>query len=170
MLIRIFYPKTAGIRARDQRFAGMSRTVFKRSLDWCLRDNTFSFDGKYYVQIDGIAMGSPLAPILADIFMNHVLENNILRSTDNNNSFLDIFAGTVNFPQFKLKLFVTYVDDTLVAFENKTDATKFLRYLNSLHNNLEFTMEQENNDVIPFSDLLIIRDRINWRYRHSSIP
>ena len=46
MLIRIFYPKTAGIRARDQRLAGMSRTVFKRSLDWCLRDNTFSFDGK----------------------------------------------------------------------------------------------------------------------------
>ena len=69
-------------------------------------------------------MGLPLAPILADIFMNHVLENNILRSTDNNNSFLDIiFAGTVNFPQFKLKLFVRYVDDTLVAFGNKTDAT-----------------------------------------------
>ena len=54
---------------------------------------------------------------------------------------------------------VRYMDDTLVAFENKTDATKFLRYLNSLHNNLEFTMEQENNDIIPFLDLLIIRDR-----------
>ena len=162
MLIRIFYPKTAGIRARNQHFVGMSRTVFKRSLDWYLRDNTFSFDGKYYVQIDGIAMGTPMAHILADIFMNHILENNILHSTDNNNSFLDIiFAGTVNIPQFKLKLFVRYVDDTLVAFENKTDATKFLRYLNSLHNNLEFTIEQENNNVIPFLDLLIIRDRIN---------
>ena len=162
MLIRIFYPKTTGIRARDQHFVSMSRTVFKQSLDWCLRDNTFSFDGKWYIQIDGIAMGLPLAPILTDIFMNHVLENNILCSRDNNNSFLDIiFAGTVNFPQFKLKLFMRYVDDTLVAFENKTDATKFLGYLNSLHNNLEFTMEQENNDVIPFLDLLIIRDRIN---------
>ena len=119
LILEKLYPKTPGIRARDQRFAGMSRTVFKRSLDWCLRDNTFSFDGEYYVQIDGIAMGSPMAPILADIFMNHVLENNILRSTDNNNSFLDvIFARTVNFPQFKLKLFVRYVDDTLVAFEN----------------------------------------------------
>ena len=92
--------------------------------------------------------------------MNHVLENNILRSTDNNNSFLDIiFAGTVNFPRFKLQLFVRYVDDTLVTFENKTDATKFLKYLNSQHNNLEFTNEQENNDIIPFLDLLIIRDR-----------
>ena len=77
----------------------MSKTVFKRFLDWCLRGNTFSFDGKCYVQIDGIAMGSPLAPILADLFINHVLESNILRSTDNNNSFLDIiFTDISNFP------------------------------------------------------------------------
>ena len=67
------FPIATGVSAKDQRLAGMTTTIFKRSLDWCLRNNTFVFDGKYYVQIDGVAMGSPLAPILADIFMNHVL-------------------------------------------------------------------------------------------------
>ena len=29
----------------------------------------FLFNGKFYNQIDGVAMGSPLAPVLANIFM-----------------------------------------------------------------------------------------------------
>ena len=31
----------------------------------------FSFEGKYYDQTDGVAMGSPLAPGLANFFMSH---------------------------------------------------------------------------------------------------
>ena len=31
----------------------------------------FLFNGKFYDQIDGIAMGSPLAPVLANLFMGH---------------------------------------------------------------------------------------------------
>ena len=30
---------------------------------------THFFNGKFYNQIDGVAMGSPLAPVLANIFM-----------------------------------------------------------------------------------------------------
>ena len=31
----------------------------------------FLFTGKFYDQIDGVAMGSPLAPVLANLFMGH---------------------------------------------------------------------------------------------------
>ena len=31
----------------------------------------FLFRGKYYDQTDGVAMGSPLAPVLANLFMGH---------------------------------------------------------------------------------------------------
>ena len=34
----------------------------------------FSFDGKMYIQIDGVAVGLPLSPILANIFVGY-LEN-----------------------------------------------------------------------------------------------
>ena len=155
------YPRNSGIPENDQRFAGMSKTIFKRSLDWCLRNNTFIFDQKYYVQTDGIAMGSPLAPIIADIFMNYILESKITRNSEDN-SFLDIIFKSHNtFQQFNLSLFVRYVDDTLAVFKNRNDALRFLKYLNSLHKNLEFTTEHECDDKIPFLDLLIIRNRDN---------
>lgn len=32
----------------------------------------FSFNGTSYDQIDGLAMGSPLCPVLADIFVRHL--------------------------------------------------------------------------------------------------
>jgi len=33
--------------------------------------NDFLFNGSFYDQIDGVAMGSPLAPVLANLFMGH---------------------------------------------------------------------------------------------------
>ena len=33
------------------------------------------FDGKFYAQIDGVAMGSPLGPVSANIFMCHFEES-----------------------------------------------------------------------------------------------
>ena len=45
--------------------------------EYCTKNLTFEFDGKYYKQINGIQMGSPLAPILAEIYMND-FENNLL--------------------------------------------------------------------------------------------
>ena len=69
----------------------MTKTIFKNSLNHCLKDNVFVFNGIFYKQIDGCAMGSPLAPILADIFMNHLLETKISREQ---HDFLNVtFAG-----------------------------------------------------------------------------
>ena len=41
-------------------------------LHLCTRNVQFLFNGVFYKQIDGVAMGSPLGPILADIFMAHL--------------------------------------------------------------------------------------------------
>jgi len=32
-------------------------------------------NGKYYTQADGVAMGSPIAPLMADAFMNWLVDN-----------------------------------------------------------------------------------------------
>ena len=50
-----------------------------------------------------------------------------------------------------------YVDDTFTLFRNKDTAIKFLHYLNSRHDNIQFTIDFENNQQIPFLDVSIKR-------------
>ena len=37
----------------------------------CLRSTFFSFQGEFYEQVSGVAMGSPLPPIVANLFMEN---------------------------------------------------------------------------------------------------
>ena len=43
----------------------------------CTNGVHFTFDGKTYVQMNGVAMGSPLGSVLSGIFMVE-LENNLI--------------------------------------------------------------------------------------------
>ena len=86
-------------------------------------------------------MGSPLSPLLAEIFLNN-LETNFISTH----------------PLFKKYIFFwrRYVDDVFVIFKgNKSDVPIFLSFLNSLHTNIEFTSELPVNNCIPFLDLFI---------------
>ena len=40
-------------------------------LEFCLGSMSFMFQGQFYQQMEGAAMGSPLSPIIANIFMEH---------------------------------------------------------------------------------------------------
>ena len=42
-----------------------------RLFKFAICETHFFFNGKFYDQIDSVAMGSPLAPVLADLFMGH---------------------------------------------------------------------------------------------------
>ena len=98
----------------------------------------FLFKGKFYDQIDGVAMGSPLAPVLANLFMGHY-EKECLSNYD----------GVL--PSY----YTRYVDDIFSVFNSHDEAKRFFSYLNSRHPNVKFTMEKEVNQVIPFLDVLI---------------
>lgn len=84
------------------------------------------------------------------------LEPRIIRS-DHDHLNLQ-FLGCGQFDSFSIKLFIRYVDDTLVVFNNPGDADRFISYLNSLHPNMKFTMEHEVLDRLAFLDLLLIKD------------
>ena len=40
-------------------------------LEFCLRSTYFVFQGQHFEQVEGAAMGSPLSPIVANIYMEH---------------------------------------------------------------------------------------------------
>ena len=48
-------------------------------LRFCLTSITFQYDGKHYQEKDGLAMGSPVSPVIAYLFMID-LENKTFRS------------------------------------------------------------------------------------------
>lgn len=52
----------------------LPRAVLHTLLAFATKRSHFLFDGQYYDQIDGVAMGSPLGSVLANIFMCHFEE------------------------------------------------------------------------------------------------
>ena len=98
----------------------------------------FIFNSKFYNQIDGVAMGSPLAPVLANIFMGF-----------HESKWLNEY--NLNKPKFYLR----YVDDILAAFENEKDSLSFLNFLNNRHPSIKFTIEKQINHYIAFLDVFI---------------
>ena len=58
-------------------------------------------------------------------------------------------------PEFKPILYRRYVDDTFAIFRRHSHAKEFLKYLNSKHNNIKFTIEEERENKLPFLDILI---------------
>ena len=50
-----------------------------------------------------------------------------------------------------------YVDDTFALFDDKKSASQCLRYLNSRHINIKFTIEFEEIDEIPVLDDILVK-------------
>ena len=40
-------------------------------LEFCLKNTNFVFHGRYYEQLEGAAMGFPISPIMANLFMEN---------------------------------------------------------------------------------------------------
>ena len=49
----------------------LSKSELRSLLTIATAQTHFLFNGSFYDQIDGVAMGSPLAPVLANLFMGH---------------------------------------------------------------------------------------------------
>ena len=122
-------------------FHGFNKDSFKKLLEIAVQDTHFLFNDKVFKQIDGVSMGSPLGPIMANAFMCSFEEKML---EDCPLSFRPLF-------------YKRYVDDTIALFRTKEAAERFLEYMNRLHPNIKFTIEHEHENQLPFLDILITR-------------
>ena len=56
--------------ANAVRFHGLTRCEFRKLLCFAVKNCHFLSNGVLYQQIDGVAMGSPLGPLFANIFLS----------------------------------------------------------------------------------------------------
>ena len=118
-------------------------STLKKLLELCVCNNTFVFNGRVYEQIDGVEMGSSLGPLLANVYMAHLEEEFILKSSQS----------------FNPTMYRRYVDDTFCLFREREHATKFLEFINSIDLAIQFEMEDE--DRLSFLDTVIKRSSNN---------
>ena len=100
------------------------------------------FNDVYYKQVNGVAIGSPLGPTLANLFLVYY-ESKWLEDCPR---------------QFKPQFYRRYVDDNFVMFKKKDHIKKCLRYINSRHRNIKFTCGEEKDTKTSLLDISISRN------------
>ena len=115
-----------------------------------MKKNYFLFNGDFYLQIHGTAMGTPCAPNYTNIFMEN-LEHQILSTAP---------GGRTAF------LWKQYIDDIYVIWTHSLDNLHDLHsHMNRLHYSIQFKMDfSMRRTTIPQYSHIFQHLRINKHY------
>ena len=80
-------------------------------------EGNFLFNGEFYKQIDGLAMGGPLGPSLANFFLAHLEKTRISKCPK----------------EILPKLYLRYIDDIFALLHEKQSHEDFFHFINALH-------------------------------------
>ena len=106
-------------------------------LSFCLNNTYFVFQEVFYEQTKGADMGSPISPIVANIFME---------------AFEKKAIETALHPP---RIWKRYVHDTFVL-QDQAHKEEFLQHINTVDHSIQFTLEKAKEDgSIPFLDTII---------------
>ena len=106
-------------------------------LGFCLHITYFSFQNRFYEQVEGAPMGSPVSPTVANLYIE-CFERKALSSA-------------TNLP----RAWFRFVDDMWVI-QKQAHKQEFLDHINSVDPAIKFTVEgTQANGAIPFLDTLV---------------
>ena len=112
----------------NEQHSNRTVTIFiLKTIHFILTSEThFIFNNEIYDQIDGISMGSLLAPILANLFMGYHEKDWMEKAQVAKSTF-----------------YKTYTDNIFGVFQSELDAETFHTYLNTKQRNIKFTYEKQ---------------------------
>ena len=125
-----------------EKFCSIPKDEFLYMLRVCVSSTVFQFEDKYYHQIQGLAMGGSASSVLAEI----VMEN------------LELTAHCST--PFLIYLYKRYVDDVYLIV-HKNDINGIHQFFNSLCPDIQFTLEVENDGILNFLDMSVVRKDCN---------
>ncbi|CAH1261457.1 SLC29A2 [Branchiostoma lanceolatum] len=110
-------------------------------LDLCLGCTYFTYKGQFFQQLHGCAMGSPVSPIVVNLYMEKF-----------ENKALSTFKDTPPANWFR------YVDDTWCRLKKRV-ADDFFEHINQIDDNIKFTQESSQDNMLPFLDTKTIIEK-----------
>ena len=127
----------------------------------CVKDTYFTFNGIHYCQTYGVAMGSSLSPILANLYMEF-FETSLLPN--------------IHIDGLRIICYKRYVDDTFALIKGKEfhKVEELLHLMNSQEESIKFTLENSENMEMPFLDLQVkftnsgFKTRVHRKSTHSN--
>ena len=105
----------------------------------------FGMGADIYRQEEGLAMGSPLSPVLANIYMEY---------------FKEMTLGSTS---LKPSMWLRYIDDTFILWPHQEDVQILLDHVNSIQPSIQFSMEKKQDNKLPFLDVLVTRTEQGFR-------
>lgn len=95
-----------------------------------LKNNVFEFNEKFYLQTQGTAMGTKMAPAYANLFMGKLEER--LRQIGNKH----------------ILLWRRFIDDIFIVWTGtETEFLNYIQAINKLHKTIKFTQEHDHHEL-----------------------
>ena len=113
-------------------------------LKFLIHNTYFTYNNEYYIQQDGVATGGHSSGAYSEIIVDFT------------------YKEALKITPIKPLGLSTYIDDAWLLWpDNKHQFLTFLKNLNSIWQNLNFTYEEEESNKINILDLTIIRNKNN---------
>ena len=110
----------------------------RADIEFCLKTTYFQFQGRLFEQLQGVAMGSPISPIVANLYME------------------DFEIKAINWAVYPPRIRKRFVDETCVVIDSARKK-KFLEHINNMDPYIQFTTEDAKPDgSLPFLDTIVM--------------
>ena len=156
----IMVPTNQTLAVRDKLAAGLSleeRTYIPidnlmEMLTFCVETTYFGMGSDIYRQEEGLAMSSPLSPVLANIYTEY---------------FEEMSLGSTS---LKPSMCLRYIDVTFILWPHQENVQTLLDHVNSIRPSILFTMEKEQDNKLPLLGVLVTRTEQGFRSSVSRKP